>query len=208
MAKIVKSKKIQRRSPVQARAQDTVELIFEATARILERKGREGLNTNRIAEVAGISVGTLYSYFPNKQAILLAMARRELDRLRSAVEAALTCPPPDVDPVRLAIRVLIREYGAGGNGRRVLMETLFAQGGSTDMARPVNEIADVVQEHAARLLPGGAAPSRISLYVLTRAIDGVIRTATYESVEFRESPEFESELVRLVFSYLAGAGTR
>src|SRR5216683_2695549 len=67
----------QRRTPRQSRALDTVEVIFEATARILQAEGRRGFTTNRIAERAGISIGTLYQYFGNKQAILLAMEERE-----------------------------------------------------------------------------------------------------------------------------------
>jgi len=68
-----------RKNPSQARARDTIEVIFEATARILERAGRRGLSTNAIAELAGISIGSLYHYFPSKEAVLVAMARRELD---------------------------------------------------------------------------------------------------------------------------------
>ena len=71
-----------RRRPRQARAKDTVDVIFEATARILQREGRTALNTNYIAESAGISVGTLYQYFPNRQALITACKRR------SPIEAA------------------------------------------------------------------------------------------------------------------------
>ncbi len=55
-----------------------MEAIVEAAAQILERGGPEALNTNDVAERAGVSIGTLYQYFPDKQAILLAAARREL----------------------------------------------------------------------------------------------------------------------------------
>src|SRR5262249_14524108 len=68
-----------RKNPSQARGRDTIEVIFEATARILERSGRRGLSTNAIAELAGISIGSLYHYFPSKEAVLVAMARRELE---------------------------------------------------------------------------------------------------------------------------------
>jgi AcrR family transcriptional regulator len=67
----------QRRKPKQARARATVEAILEAAAQILERDGTAGYNTNAIAERAGVSVGTLYQYFPDKQAILMATAARE-----------------------------------------------------------------------------------------------------------------------------------
>ena len=54
---------LQRRKPTQARARATMDMIFEATARIIERDGIAALNTNRIAERAGVSIGTLYEYF-------------------------------------------------------------------------------------------------------------------------------------------------
>ena len=203
-AKSRKTKKVQRRAPARAGSRETVEVIFEATARILSAHGKAGLNTNRIAEVAGVSVGALYGYFPNKEAILLAMAQRELDLMRDRVQAALTRNDTDVHPVRRAIRALIKGYGARGKMRRILMETLFAHGGSEDMARPVYEIAEVIFAHLGDILPAGAAaPSRIGVYVLTRAVDGVIRTATYENVDFSATPEFEDALMRLVMGYLA-----
>jgi AcrR family transcriptional regulator len=69
-----------RRRPKQARSRATREAIVEATAQILERRGSEGLNTNAVAERAGVSIGTLYQYFADKQALLVAAARRELAR--------------------------------------------------------------------------------------------------------------------------------
>lgn len=71
--------KRQRRNPKQARARASCQAILEAAAHILEREGPEGFNTNAIAERAGVSIGTLYQYFPDKAAILLAAAAREAD---------------------------------------------------------------------------------------------------------------------------------
>lgn len=193
-----------RRVPQRVGSAATVEAIYEATARILQARGREGLNTNLIAETAGVSVGTLYGYFPNKQSILLEMARREMDALRDRVGAALLDHKnEEPDPVRRAIRALVKGYGRRSKVRRILMETLFASGGSEEMARPVYEIADLVLRHPDRVLPKGAAmPSHVGLFVITRAVDGVIRTATYEAAPFLESREFEDELLRLVTGYL------
>ena len=201
-----KLREITRRKPQRANGRETVATIFEATARILQSEGRTGLNTNRIAEKAGISIGALYGYFPNKQAIVLAMARHELDLMRDRVLAALVHDRADeTDPIRRAVRALIAGYTARGKVRRILMETLFAHGGSEEMARPVSEIADALLANPQQLFPGGAAPSRIALYVLTRAVDSVIRTATYENVEFLRGRAFEGELVRLVYGYLGAA---
>jgi AcrR family transcriptional regulator len=194
-----------RRTPQRVGSAATVEAIYEATARILQARGREGLNTNLIAETAGVSVGTLYGYFPNKETILLEMARREMNALRDRVAATLLDEKSEEpDPVRRAIRALVKGYGRRGRARRILMETLFASGGSDEMARPVYEIADLILRHRENILPEGAPmPSEVGLFIITRAIDSVVRTATYEAVPFLDSREFEDELLRLVYGYLA-----
>jgi AcrR family transcriptional regulator len=195
-----------RRKPQRSNGRQTLETIFEATARILQSHGRAGLNTNAIADRAGISIGALYGYFPNKQSILLAMARRELDSIRDRVVAALAdSADAEPDPVRRAVRALIAGYNTRGRARRILMETLFAHGGSEEMARPVNEIALTLVVHAPGLFPHGVVPSAIGLFVLTRAVDAVIRTASYEAVDFLGSRTFEDEIVRLVYGYLGHA---
>ena len=198
--KVIDSK---RRSPKRAGARETVSVIFEATARILQKEGRAALNTNRIAELAGVSIGALYGYFPNKDAILLAMARQELDLVRDRVAHALTEADGELDPIRRVIRALIAGYGTRSRSRRILMETLFAFGGSDEMARPVNEIANLLIDQGSRVLPAGVTlPSKIGMFVLTRAVDSVIRAATYEDADFLSSRAFEDELTRMVTGYL------
>src|SRR5215470_8449958 len=124
-----------RRTPRQERAQDTVQVIFEATARILQREGRAALNTNYIAECAGISVGTLYQYFPNKEAILVEMARRELANDEASVIQAITEPAKDgeTDLVRRAIRTLITAHSKRREAHRVAVEVLVSQGLSDEL---------------------------------------------------------------------------
>ncbi|HEY2142115.1 MAG TPA: TetR/AcrR family transcriptional regulator [Solirubrobacteraceae bacterium] len=67
-----------RRKPVQGRSLVTVEAILEAAAQVFERHGYAAGTTNRIAEQAGVSIGSLYQYFPNKDAILVALVRRHM----------------------------------------------------------------------------------------------------------------------------------
>lgn len=66
-----------RRSPLLARGRVTFDAILEATARLLENGGIGAITTNRVAEAAGINVATLYHYFPNKQAILVALFEKQ-----------------------------------------------------------------------------------------------------------------------------------
>ncbi|ETI62864.1 hypothetical protein GCM10007301_50850 [Azorhizobium oxalatiphilum] len=77
-----------RKRPVQARSLATIEAIFEATIQVLLHGGARALTTNRIAERAGVSVGTLYQYFPAKEALLYALVSRHLDKAGQAVEQA------------------------------------------------------------------------------------------------------------------------
>jgi AcrR family transcriptional regulator len=77
-----------RKQPLQARSKVTVDAIFEATIQVLLRDGTQRLTTTRVAERAGVSVGTLYQYYPNKQALLYGVLQRHLVRIGNAVEEA------------------------------------------------------------------------------------------------------------------------
>jgi AcrR family transcriptional regulator len=77
-----------RKTPVQARSAVTVEAISEATIQVLLSHGTDRLTTTRVAERAGVSVGTLYEYYPNKQSLLFALLEDHLDKVSAAVETA------------------------------------------------------------------------------------------------------------------------
>ena len=77
-----------RKQPRQMRSQFTVDAIFEATIQVLLSDGQRLMTTTRVAERAGVSVGTLYQYFPNKQALLYAVLEAHVTRVGDAVEAA------------------------------------------------------------------------------------------------------------------------
>jgi AcrR family transcriptional regulator len=79
-----------RKTATQKRSQATVEALLDATARVLTREGYDRASTNRIAATAGVSVGSLYQYFPNKEALVAALVARHnremLDLLRDALK--------------------------------------------------------------------------------------------------------------------------
>src|SRR5437899_4174293 len=102
-----------RRTPRQQRSVQAVEAIFEATAQLIEGHGLQALTTARIAEVAGYGVGTVYDYFPTKNAILVAMARQEINKTMASVQKALrqTDAEDPATATRRAMRALIRGFG-------------------------------------------------------------------------------------------------
>src|ERR1700690_1873676 len=78
-----------RRKPQQRRARETVEAVLDAVVRILKRGGIAAVTTNRVAEVAGVSIGSVYQYFPDKHAIFAALHERHVRQVGRLVETKL-----------------------------------------------------------------------------------------------------------------------
>lgn len=88
MPKSIKTELQPRKSPVQARSSASVEAICEATIQVLLAVGKERLTTTKVAARAGVSVGTLYQYFPNKSSLLQAALRKHMEEVTRAIETA------------------------------------------------------------------------------------------------------------------------
>jgi AcrR family transcriptional regulator len=78
-----------RRQPQQRRARQTVEAVLDAVVRVLKREGFSAVTTNRIAEVAGVSIGSVYQYFPDKGAIFSALHQRHIQEIDRIVQTTL-----------------------------------------------------------------------------------------------------------------------
>jgi AcrR family transcriptional regulator len=190
---IAKKTRVARRRPKQARAVATRDLIFEATAQILERDGEQALNTNRIAERAGLSVGTIYQYFPDKTSILVAMA--QVEQARNAAENARIAARggSHKEMLRLSMRRLIRTLDGRPATRRAVVKAVMAHFGADALGREI--------DRTAYLLPAQQGMSRLDAFVLTRAVVGVVRAAVLEGYAGLTKPEFEDALMRLVSGY-------
>jgi AcrR family transcriptional regulator len=79
-----------RREPKQPRSRQTVEAVLEAVPCVLRRHSAEAITTNRIAKAAGVSIGSLYQYFPDKQAIFIALHDRHVEGVRDVIERTMT----------------------------------------------------------------------------------------------------------------------
>lgn len=195
-----------RRKPSQARARQKVELILEATLRILDREGPDALTTNRIALVAGVSIGTLYQYFADRQSIVDALVRRELEAIGGRVMASLAGRAP-VEP--------------GGRIRAVVHAVLDAFGGRTDVQRQllhgsgagVGTAPAALRAMVVDLLVSGGVVShdrrrrtlpRADAFVMVHALVGVLQgvLSAPPDVPLRA---IEDALVRLVLANMAAA---
>ena len=94
-----------RKTASQERSRATVDALVEATAHILVKEGFDKASTNRIAEVAGVSVGSLYQYFPSKEALVAAVVERHQQEIMQTVRSELA--DISTQPVKKAIRALV-----------------------------------------------------------------------------------------------------
>jgi AcrR family transcriptional regulator len=102
-----------RKQPRQGRSKVTVDAILEATERVLAQRGLEATTTTEVAEIAGVSVGTLYQYFPNKQSLVAAVIEARLDHDLVAIDEALARarPLPLREGLQELARVQMQLYG-------------------------------------------------------------------------------------------------
>jgi AcrR family transcriptional regulator len=200
-----KAPPLTRRSPRQVRAHETLAVILEAAWLLLRQQGLAGFNTNRIAERAGVSIGTLYGYFPNKQSILVALARRLLQADRQAVADALEAAAQGADPVRAIVRVLFQRHRQDAGLRRTLLSAYIGAGLAGDDAEQVRAQVGHIVSHPRGPLAGRSLTDA-QLFVISRAVLGVARALTEDEGALPASDQaLEDEAVRLVHAYLDAA---
>jgi AcrR family transcriptional regulator len=115
-----------RKKASQERSRATVDALIEATARILVREGFDKASTNRIAEVAGVSVGSLYQYFPGKEALVAAVILRHNQDIMHLVRGALAevAAQPIEQAVRRLVAVAVEAHRVDPKLHRVLAEQI------------------------------------------------------------------------------------
>ena len=96
-----------RKRPRQRRSAETVERILAAAARIFDEQGYAGTPTNHVADEAGVSIGSLYQYFPNKDALLVALAERHIDDVTRRFSDRLLALRRERPPLRDTVRTLL-----------------------------------------------------------------------------------------------------
>ena len=175
-----------RKTPRQSRATDTVAAIVEGAAHILERDGFAGYTTNAIAERAGVSIGSLYQYFPSKDAITTALIERELITLVDDVRAAVAIADPTT-ALRALIAAAVRHQRRRPTLARLLdleearLAAVLPRFGAVDAAR--SEIAAfLVRAYA---VPTARAPSTAAdIIVISRALtDASSSRSTVDAID-------------------------
>ena len=203
-----------RKTPSQTRALRTVDTLFEAATRILASEGEAGFTTNRIAERAGFSIGTLYQYFPSKEAIVVALVRRHRDRVLRELDVMLDrCVAGEYGPehaLRLYIRHIVDAFGRGQKAQRLLARLGWQLDAPAAIVAAMDDGAERIRSALERLNdPQLPVPDEPTLYMLTRAVIGAVRSAAVEESAMLDDPRFEEALFRMVWGLMhrpAGGG--
>lgn len=179
-----------------------MEAIVEAAARILDRQGWARFTTNAVAEMAGVSIGSLYQYFPNKLALVETILRRHFDDVLSALRFAIE-HTSRIERIEGLVSGMITAHSNHPSLHRVLLEDV-----------PREKISKSIHQNferdywslykkliAASDVSGASSRGVVRAQVLSAAISGVIHDAARRGT--LRSPAFEQELVFLVDAYLA-----
>lgn len=193
-----------RKQPVQARSAATIEALYTAVIQVLTREGLSRCTTTRIAERAGMSVGSLYQYYPNRDALLAAVLERHLSAIAETVEAV--CHDNHGRPITDMATALVEGYLAAKLRKPEESRALYAVSGERGGAEAAARVYKRM-EAAVRIMLATASDARfedpsMTATIALHALVGPVRTI----LDGETSPAFEArlqdQLVRLLTAYL------
>lgn len=185
------------------KAAPTFDAVIVAAQRVLEQHGVEGLSTNRIAETAGVSIGSLYQYFPNKEAVVSALTDRYFEAIMSAVLPVLAGPTDD--PLVVLSRVgaaLCEAYERLPPIHRHLRDLRAAAGKHSSYDGMLDNLIASVGTYLEGV---GVHEPQIAAFVVVSVVDGCIMSFTTRQLPF-DVRRLAAELELVLGPYLATRG--
>jgi AcrR family transcriptional regulator len=199
-----------RKSPVQARSAASVDAILEATIQVLLHVGKDRLTTTRVALRAGVSVGTLYQYFPNKIALLQAALKRHLDEVTEAVE--LVCKEQKGKTLRQMVTALITAFLEAKMRDAKTSVALYSVSSDVDAAKIVQQIGTRSNKAIVRMLESACDPlktdPRLVASMLQGAMVGVSRRMLESNAPEEELDTLRRELIFVACAYMDACSAR
>lgn len=196
-----------RKQPRQSRAQATVNAMLDAAAHILVTDGYAGFNTNKVAEQAGVSIGSLYQYFPNKVALITALRQRHADQMRGLFTdiAADTLTSPLRQAVPTLVRAIMAAHMASPRLHQVLEQEVPRQTQQAEVSdwevELRQQLQHLLQSHQAALCVTDLA---LASLMLVRMVDALVHGAITPDPMGIPLDAMESEISTVVLRYLTG----
>ena len=199
-----------RKLPVQARSAASVDAILKATIQVLLKAGKERLTTTRVAMRAGVSVGTLYQYFPNKSSLLQGALRRHMDEVTEAVERI--CLEQRGRTLAEMATALIHAFLAAKMRDMKTSIALYSVSSDVDGVRIVQQMAVRSNGAIAAMLASSCEPMtkdpQLVASMLQGAMAGVSRRLLESDAPEKQFAALRDELVLLACAYLAACSVR
>jgi AcrR family transcriptional regulator len=193
-----------RKSPIQARSLASVDAILEATIQVLISEGKERLTTTRVAQRAGVSIGTLYQYFPNKSALLQASLKRHLDEVTEAVERV--CREQMANTLQHMATALVTAFLEAKLKDAKTSVALYAVSSDVDGAKIVQQMGVRSNRAIVGMLASACEPltkdPQLVASILQGAMAGVSRRLLECSSPEKQFESFRQELIVLAGAYL------
>ncbi len=194
-----------RKRPRQTRSKATVDSILEATARVLVASGFDGLTTNAVAEQAGVSIGSLYQYFPNKEALVAAMIEHHLDTKNAMTMSELqrVATLPFAQAVRVMIELTIENYRKQPELKRVLIEQVPRVGRMAKVAAlHTGTLQMITALFSARQSELTVRDPDTAAFIVMSSIEAICqKAALFEPARLRD-PALVDEATMMVTRYL------
>mgnify|MGYP002399450706 CR=1 FL=1 len=180
-----------------------MDAILEAAFQILEAEGLAKLTTSRIAERAGVSIGTLYQYFRDREEILTAMGQRQSDDMREKI-TSIVLAADGTASVRTIVRALMQGIQGSAETRMVLSDALFRNAGEGVVGRQHLTFLNSISGRSELDFVLG----KESAFILTHAVIYLLRAAAAEPDLKLDPDALEDELVALMESYIGNLAAR
>ena len=198
-----------RRQPRQARSRETVATILQAAAEVISQLGYDRASTNKIAACAGVSIGSLYQYFPNKDAILVSLLKQHRSAVISMVEKALenlgNLDVSFTEALRALFNELVSLHGANPKLNKVLSEEVPHAPVIQQMHREEIRSYAIQIERVLRSRPEIHVQNyTVASYVLTQATGSLSRWLVHEAPDFLDKQSFINEAVTMLAGYAQG----
>lgn len=203
-----KSRTHPRKQAAQDRSRATVDALVEATARILVKEGYDGASTNRIADKAGVSIGSLYQYFPGKDALVAAVIDRHNQDVMRVVRSALAevASLPIAEAVRRLVAVAIEAHRIDPRLHRVLSEQIPRTGRLQDVEAFNREAHALLHAYLQSRRDGFRATDLdVATFVCASSIEAIAHNAVLHrdgTLSADETGTLVDEATRLVVGYL------
>jgi AcrR family transcriptional regulator len=181
-----------RKQPRQARSLATVSAIFEATIQVLVSDGPRRLTTTRVAERAGVSVGSMYQYFPHKQALFYALNERYLVRLAERIET--TCLAQHGAVLADMVEALVKSYWVAKTERPEVTRALYKSVAELDNEPLVTAFAKRVDTATEKMLLSSSDGSFTDLATVTLTLLSTV-FGTVRSIFERDLPAAKGDAV-------------